>query len=247
LEGAMVCSGCLGKIEGEIFLKNWAIDPRSDQRSLGCRSACLRTRPTSKGEVVVSKGSDTYLLLQRTLQAEDRSHLPTVLDQYLDGLGLGLFLMGDEMLPTRPVLKDLMSIPDQVDYQGEKWGRALLRLGNLMALSARDTSNLPLGDEGRKQAFAQRAAVAMGLYQRAEAIKETEAIAKGNLAMLRNWGGEREVALQELKVLASTSEGAALQLAKAYHDLGMEDEAAEAVIGTIDIEAAILRLRRGYQ
>lgn len=243
----MVCSGCLERLEGEIFLREWSMDPRSDQRSLGCRSACLRTRPTSKGEVLIGKGSDSYLLLQRTLEAEDRSHLPTVLDHYLDGLGLGLFLMGDEVLPARPVLKDLMHIPDHVDYQGERWGRALLRLGNLMSLSARDVSRLPLGDEGRKQAFASRAAVAYDLYKRAEAIKETEGMAKGDLAMLRLWGGEREAALQELKALAPTSEGAALQLAKAYHDLGMEDEAAEALVGTDDIEAAILRLRRGFQ
>ena len=219
------------------------MDPRSDLRSLGIRSACLRVGPSSQGEVLLRKGSDPYLLVERTLQAEDRSHLPTVMDHYLAGMGVGLYLMGDENLPSRPKLKDLLNVPDHMDYQGERWGRALLRLGNLWALSARDMSRLPLGDEPRREIFRQRAARALALYRRAAAVPELAPISNSNTAMLRLWGGDPE-ALQDLKA-AATSDGSWLQLAKAYWDLGREDEAAEAVAMTDDLQESVLRLRRG--
>jgi len=246
MEGAMVCSACLGKLRGEMFIREWSVDPRSDIRSLGCRSAYLRVGPSSQGEVLLGKGVDPYLLVERTLQAEDRSHLSTVLDQYLAGAGVGLHLMGDEQIPVRSKLNDLLNIPERMDLQGERWGRALLRLGNLLAISAKDVSRLPLGEDGRKEAFAERAARALSLYQRAMKVPELEPIAKANLAMLRHWGGEHEAALEELRALSST-EDIKLQLAKVYWDLGMEDEAAETVGTTADIEASILRLRRGCQ
>lgn len=246
-EGAMVCSSCLEKVQGELYLQNWAVDPRSDLRSLGSRSACLRVGPGSQGEVLLGKGPDPYLLVERTMQSEDRSHLPTVLDQYLAGMGVELHLMGDEHLPVRPVLKELTSIPDDLDFEGERWGRALLRLGNLLAISARDVSRLPLGEDGRREAFVERAARARSYYERAAAVPELSPIAQANLAMLRHWGGEHQAAIESLRAVANTSDGARVQLAKVYWDLGREDEAAEAVSATKDIESAILRLRRGCQ
>lgn len=246
-EGAMVCSVCLERVQGEVYLREWAVDPRSDLRSLGSRSACLRVGPSSQGEVLLAKGSDPYLLVERTVHAEDRSHLPTVLDQYLAGMGVELHLMGDERLPLRPALKEIVSIPDSLDFQGERWGRALVRIGNLFAIGARDISRLPLGDDGRREAFKERASRAKALFDRAALIPETAHVSKANMAMLRHWGGEHEAAIEELKALANTSEGARMQLAKLYWDLGREDEAADAVSGASDIESAILRLRRGCQ
>ncbi|HOO03279.1 MAG TPA: hypothetical protein PLJ11_00980 [Methanomassiliicoccales archaeon] len=243
-EGAMVCSACVAKVRGELFLREWMVDPRSDLRALGSRSACLRIGPSPQGEVLLRKGSDPYLLLERTIQGEDHSHLPTILDQYLAGMGVGLHLMGDEQVPLRPKLKELLGIPERMDLQGERWGRALLRLGNILALSARDMARLPLGDPMRDEVFRERAAQAMGLYRRASAIPELEPIARANLAMLRHWGGEHEAAIAELRAVAS-SDDARLQLAKVYWDLGREDEAAEMVASVQDLEGAILRLRRG--
>lgn len=242
-EGAMICPACVERVRDELFLRDWSVDPRSDLRSLGIRSACLRVGPSSQGEVLLRKGSDPYLLVERTLQAEDRSHLPTVLDHYLAGMGVGLHLMGDEHLPVRPQVKELLSVPDQMDFQGERWGRALLRLGNLLALSARDVSRLPLGDDLRAELFKERAARALALYRRAAAVPETAPISRANIAMLRIWGGDTE-ALQDLEA-AATDDGGRLQLAKAFWDLGREDEAAEAVAMTDDLQGSILRLRRG--
>ncbi|MCX6651227.1 MAG: tetratricopeptide repeat protein [Methanomassiliicoccales archaeon] len=247
LEGAMVCAACSKRVKEEIYLRDWAMDPRSDLRSLGTRSACLRVGPSSQGEVLLGKGTDPYLLVQRTMQAEDRSHLPTVVDQYLSGMGLGLHLMGDEQLPERPVTKELVSLPQSADFEGERWGRALLRLGNILAISARDVSRLPLGDLGRKEAFAQKAAEALDLYQRAGKVPEVEPIARANIAMLRHWGGEHEAALDELRAVVPASDGARLQLARVLLDLGREDEAADIVAQTDDLEGSIVRLRRGCQ
>jgi len=242
-EGAMVCPACVEMVKDALFLRDWSVDPRSDLRSLGIRSACLRVGPSSQGEVLLRKGSDPYLLVERTRQAEDRSHLPTVLDHYLAGMGVGLHLMGDEHLPMRPKVKELLSVPDQMDLQGERGGRALLRLGNLLALSARDVSRLPLGDELRTEIFRDRAARALILYRRAAAVPELASISQANTAMLRIWGGDTE-ALEELKA-AATDDGTRLQLAKAYWDMGREDEAAETVAMTDDLQESILRLRRG--
>jgi hypothetical protein len=239
----MVCSACVEKVKEEFFLRDWSVDPRSDLRSLGIRSACLRVGPSSQGEVLLRKGSDPYLLVERTLQAEDRSHLPTVLDHYLAGMGVGLHLMGDEQLPVRPKVKELLSIPDQMDYQGERWGRALLRLGNLLALSARDLSRLPLGDDLRRGLFADRASRALALYRRAAAVPELAPISNANAAVLRIWGGDIE-ALEELRTMA-VDDGTRMQLAKVYWDMGKEDEAAEAVAMTEDLQESVLRLRRG--
>ena len=243
IEGAMVCSACVEMIREELFLRDWSVDSRSDLRSLGIRSACLRVGPSSQGEVLLRKGSDPYLLVERTLQAEDRSHLPTVLDHYLAGMGVGLHLMGDEQLPVRPKVKELLSIPDQMDYQGERWGRALLRLGNLLALSARDLSRLPLGDDLRRGLFADRASRALALYRRAAAVPELAPISNANAAVLRIWGGDIE-ALEELRTMA-VDDGTRMQLAKVYWDMGKEDEAAEAVAMTEDLQESVLRLRRG--
>ena len=243
-EGAMICSACFDKYREELFLRDWSVDPRSDLRSLGIRSACLRVGPSSKGEVLLRKGSDPYLLVERTLQSEERSHLPTVLDHYLAGMGVGLHLMGDEQLPLRPRMNDLLKVPDRMDFQGERWGRALLRLGNVMALSARDMSRLPLGDQVRTEVFRERAARALDLYRRASAVPELAPISRANTAVLRFWGGEREAALEELKA-AAVDDGSRLQLAKIYWDLGMEDEAAETVAMTEDLQESVLRLRRG--
>lgn len=193
--------------------------------------------------MLLRKGSDPYLLVERTLQAEDRSHLPTVLDHYLAGMGVGLHLMGDEQLPVRPQVKELLSIPDRMDYQGERWGRALLRLGNLLALSARDMSRLPLGDDVRKDIFRYRAARALSLYDRAAAVPELAPISRTNTAVLRIWGGDGE-ALEELKASAA-DDGSRMQLAKVYWDMGREDEAAETVAMTEDLQESVLRLRRG--
>jgi len=239
----MVCSACVEKVKEDFFLRDWSVDPRSDLRSLGIRSACLRVGPSSQGEVLLRKGSDPYLLVERTLQAEDRSHLPTVLDHYLAGMGVGLHLMGDEQLPVRPKVKELLSIPDQMDYQGERWGRALLRLGNLLALSARDLSRLPLGDDLRRGLFADRASRALALYRRAAAVPELAPISNANAAVLRIWGGDIE-ALEELRTMA-VDDGTRMQLAKVYWDMGKEDEAAEAVAMTEDLQESVLRLRRG--
>lgn len=243
IEGAMVCSACVEMVREELFLRDWSVDPRSDLRSLGIRSACMRIGPSSQGEVLLRKGSDPYLLVERTLQAEDRSHLPTVLDHYLAGMGVGLHLMGDEQLPIRPQVKELLSIPDRMDYQGERWGRALLRLGNLLALSARDMSRLPLGDEVRNEIFRDRAARALSLYDRAAAVPELAPISRTNTAVLRIWGGDGE-ALEELKASAA-DDGSRMQLAKVYWDMGREDEAAETVAMTEDLQESVLRLRRG--
>jgi hypothetical protein len=246
-ERAMVCAACLERVHGELYLREWTVDPRSDQRSLGSRSACLRVGPSSQGEVLLGKGSDPYLLVERTLQAEDRSHLPTVLDQYLGGMGVGLHLMGDEKLPPRPILKKLVSIPEGMEYEGDRWGRALLRIGNLLAISARDVSRLPLGDEGRKEAFRERASKAMDLYQRAGKVPELGAISRANLAMLRHWSGEHEAAIEEMRAVGTSSDEARMQLAKVLWDMGREDEAADVVSQTTDIEGSIVRLRGGCQ
>jgi len=242
----MICSACFEKVRGELFLRDRSADPRSDRRSLGSRSACLRLGPSPQGEVLLRKGSDPYLLVERTLRSEDRSHLPTVLDQYLAGMGIGLHLMGDERLPLRPKVRDLLDIPEGMDLEGDRWGRALLRLGNVLALSARDMSRLPLGDELRAEAFRERAARALALYRRASAVPELESMAKANTAVLRYWGGDREAALEGLKALA-VDDGIRLQLAKVHWDSGREDEAAEAVATTDDVQGSVLRLRRGCQ
>ncbi|MHC1679859.1 MAG: hypothetical protein AB9860_01230 [Methanomassiliicoccales archaeon] len=242
-EGAMVCSACVEMVREELFLRDWSVDPRSDLRSLGIRSACMRIGPSSQGEVLLRKGSDPYLLVERTMQAEDRSHLPTVIDHYLAGMGVGLHLMGDEQLPMRPQVKELLSIPDRMDFQGERWGRALLRLGNLLALSARDMSRLPLGDDVRNEIFRDRAARALALYDRAAAVPELAPISRTNTAVLRFWGGDSE-ALEELRSSA-TDDASRMQLAKVYWDMGREDEAAETVAMTEDLQESVLRLRRG--
>jgi len=246
-EGAMVCNACSAKVTSEIYLRDWAVDPRSDLRSLGMRSACLRIGPSSQGEVLLGKGPDPYLLVQRTAHAEDRSHLPAIIDMYLSGMGMGLHLMGDEQLPERPVLKELLSLPEMIDLEGEKWGRVLLRLGNVLAIGARDVSRLPLGDEGRKEAFVQRASQALSLYQRAGKVAELEPMARANIAMLRHFGGGHEAALEELRTLVPSSDGIRLQLARTLMDLGLEDEATDVVAQTADMEASIIRLRRGCQ
>lgn len=247
LEGAMVCAACLERVRGEVYLRELAVDPRSDLRSLGSRSACLRIGPSSQGEVLLGKGPDPYLLVQRTVQAEDRSHLPAVLDQYLSGMGLGLHLMGDEQLPERPAIRELVSLSGKAEFEGERWGRALVRIGNILAISTRDVSRLPLGDEGRKEAFVQRASEALDLYKRAGKVPELQPITRANIAMLRHWGGEHEAALDELRAMAPISDGIRLQLARVLLDLGREDEAAEVVAQTADLEGTIIRLRRGCQ
>ena len=78
-------------------------------------------------------------------------------------------------------------------------------------------------------------------------MAELEPMARANIAMLRHFGGGHEAALEELRTLASSSDGIRLQLARTLMDLGLEDEATDVVAQTADMEASIIRLRRGCQ
>ncbi len=102
---------------------------------------------------------------------------------------------------------------------------------------------MPLGDDLRNEIFRDRAARALSLYDRAAAVPELAPISRTNTAVLRIWGGDGE-ALEELKASAA-DDGSRMQLAKVYWDMGREDEAAETVAMTEDLQESVLRLRRG--
>ena len=97
--GASLCSRCFKRIEDPIQNLGLATDPKADLRFSARDSAVLRIGPSFVGEVHLDKGTDPTLTFDRMINGNDRSHIPSFIDEYLSHLGVGLELTGMRRSP----------------------------------------------------------------------------------------------------------------------------------------------------
>lgn len=185
--GASLCSRCFKRVEDPLGTLGLAIDPMADMRFHANDSVVLRIGPSFVGEVRLSKGLDPSVTFDRMINGPDRSHIPSFIDQYLSDLGIGLELNGNEMVPSRPLLASIIRSSVALDFESDTWGKACLRMGNIIALAVRRWAVLPLEPSDSAQLISGLRENAIILYSNAMKHAVLESIAKRNVETLEAW------------------------------------------------------------
>jgi len=185
--GASLCSRCFKRVEDPLGTLGLAIDPMADIRFQANDSVVLRLGPSFVGEVRLGKGVDPSVLFDRMVNGEDRSHIPSFIDQYLGDLGIGLELTGNEMVPSRAVLATIIRSAADLDFESDIWGKACLRMGNVVALAVRNLAVLPIEPSDSAMVVKSLQDMAAKFYGNAMGHAVLESIAKRNMETLGQW------------------------------------------------------------
>lgn len=196
---ALLCEKCFGAIDDPLVLLPTALDPKSDQRMFQISSPCLRIGPVSSADVSYSKGLEPALRLREILASKDKSGLPLFVSGYLAGLGVGLYLRGDERLPRRGMIWSILQNAVELDFKTEQWAAASIRMGNVLALLVREVSRLPI-EASAVLPFVQKYTEAVRtLYARSLPYPSLSDAAAINGILLDHWAGNSEKALSMIE------------------------------------------------
>lgn len=185
--GASLCSRCFKRVEDPLGTLGLAIDPMADMRFRANDSVVLRIGPSFVGEVRLSKGLDPSVTFDRMINGPDRSHVPSFIDEYLSDLGVGLELTGNEMVPSRQTISSMIRSSWELDFDSDTWGKACLRMGNVVSLAVRRCAVLPLEPSDSAQLISELREMAVKLYTNAMNHAVLESIAKRNMETFENW------------------------------------------------------------
>ena len=185
--GASLCSRCFKRVEDPLGTLGLAIDPMADMRFRANDSVVLRLGPSFVGEVRLSKGLDPSVTFDRMINGPDRSHVPSFIDEYLGDLGIALELKEDQMVPSRPLLSSMVRSSWGLDFDSDTWGKACLRMGNIVSLAVRRCAVLPLEPSDSAQLISELQEMAIRLYSNAMKHAVLESIAKRNIEALEAW------------------------------------------------------------
>jgi hypothetical protein len=164
-----------------------AIDPMADLRFTTTNSIALRIGPSFVGEIHLGKSVDPSLTFERMINSEEKSHIPSFIDKYLGDLGVGLELTGEEMVPSRKFIADMIKASDALDFEIDTWGKACLRMANIVALAVRNVADLPLEPADSFSLLEDLQVRASGLYSKAKRFPQLESIAQKNLGKMSAW------------------------------------------------------------
>jgi hypothetical protein len=207
----------------------------ADQRMVQQGSVVLHVGPSFAGEIKLSKSSDPRLVFDQMLEAVDRSHIPSFIDRYLNDLGIGLVLTGEEMMPHRELVVHMINSTEDMIFEGEIWGRARLRMANVISLSLREVAKLPLEPADSFHLMHELVLMARAFLTRAKKQPNLTGIALGNEAMMEHWTGRSEEGLALLQVAFSgkpmdpVQAEMVLKTAQIRSDLGQKDRAWAAI------------------
>jgi len=198
---ALLCGRCLGKIDDPLVFLPVSLDPISDHRLFQVASASLRIGPTSTADTTFSKGLEPALRLREIQASKDVGTLSQFINRYLMGLGIGLYLRGDERIPRRGLIWNIMKGAEGLEFNTEQWASASVRMGNIYSLLARALSTLPI-DPSVALPLAQRNAdTARRLYSRSLPYPSLNLASSANEAMLDHWTGDSNKALLTIERL----------------------------------------------
>lgn len=249
--GALLCGACLDRMEDPLALIPSALDPTADHRLFLTSSASLRIGPTSSAEVALYRGIEPALRLRELAASSNAAGLSRLANHYLAGLGVGLYLMGDERLPRRPIIWSVVRRVKEADAGTREAAEASLRAGNVLALLVRQISRLPIDASAAITAMARHAESARTCYSRASRFSDLSKAAEINLALMDHWQGDSGTALSSLEDLSGSEGSEAVlphaEIAKAIilHETGRTSEAVQ-ILGRLPEaleEDAVSRLR----
>jgi hypothetical protein len=181
-------------------------DSTADMRLFRRGSLLIRIGPVSGPDVEVGHGVEPALRLRSLLEEGDPEVLARFVDKYLAGAGMGLHLWGDERLPKRPLVWNMVRSADGARAEGAGWDRACLRIANVHALIVRHASSLPVDKEWLSSFLDEHVASAERCYEVARASPDLAPISDSNLALLRLFSGKAEEALGILGGLGDSHE-----------------------------------------
>lgn len=203
---ALLCGKCFEKIDDPLPLMPTALDPKSDQRLFQISSVSLRIGPVSPADVSHSKGLEPALRLREILSSEDKSGMPQFVNSYLAGLGVRLHLRGDERLPRRGMIWNILQNAKDMDFKTEQWAAASIRMGNIFTLLVREISRLPIEASAVLPFVQRKSDLARQLYARSMPYCSLNAAASANEALLDHWTGNSEKALSTVEGLIISEE-----------------------------------------
>ncbi|MDD1771210.1 MAG: hypothetical protein LUO79_09025, partial [Methanomassiliicoccales archaeon] len=186
------------------------------------------------------------LRLRSLLEEGDAEGLARFVDKYLAGAGVGLHLWGDERVPRRTLVWNVVRSADSVGTEGEGWDRACLRVANVHTLIVKYASTMPVDGNWLAAFLAAHVKAAESGYAKARATKELAAISDSNLALLRLFSGKGDEGLGILEGLGDSLE-ITVKKAIVLEGMGRNEEALSIIAKlppeSVDRRVTALRLR----
>jgi hypothetical protein len=196
--GVLFCAGCLSGVTDPLDLLPRLIDPTADARLLRMQSVSMRIFPTNGPALSYGAGLDAPLRLPTLMEHERISAFPSFVDDYLAGIGVSLHLFGDELLPRRPYVWELIKQTEGVEIANEAWARASLRMANVHILLVRTASRLALDENWQTPFLKSHTGSALSLCERSKQYPTLNRVASSNLQMMNAFLGNVEEAIEEL-------------------------------------------------
>jgi tetratricopeptide (TPR) repeat protein len=223
-----MCGRCLGGLDDPLDLLPRMQDATADLRLFRRGSLLLRIGPVVGEDVEVGRGVEPALRLRSLLEEGDPEGLARFVDKYLAGAGIGLHLWGDERIPRRSLVWNVVKASDSANTQGVGWDRACIRVANVHSLVVSNASALPVDREWLAAFMASHTRAAEKCYSRASDAKELAATSSSNLALLKFYNGKGDEALRMLEGLEDSSE-IIVKKAIVLDGLGRREEALSAL------------------
>jgi hypothetical protein len=173
----------------------------------------MRVFPTNGPALGYGASLDAPLRLPALMEHENVAAFPSFVDEYLAGIGIGVHLFGDELLPRRPFVWELIRQAEDVEIASEVWARASLRMANVHILLVRAASRLDV-DEGWLTPFLKKhTGSALSLSGRSKDYPKLNRVAESNLQMMNAFLGNAEEAIDELAKLETEAGDDSYQIA----------------------------------
>jgi hypothetical protein len=199
--GVLFCAGCLSGLTDPLDLIPRLIDPTADARLLRMQSVSMRVFPTNGPSLGYSASLDAPLRLPSLVEHENVAAFPSFIDEYLSGIGVSLHLFGDELLPHRPFVWELIKQAEDAEIASEVWARASLRMANVHIMLVRASSRLAVDESWLTLFLKKHTGSALTLSGRSKDYPKLNRIASSNLQMMNAFLGNMEEAIAELAKL----------------------------------------------
>lgn len=174
------------------------LDPTADMRLNHFCSVSMRIGPFSNSDITFGKGLEMITRLRELLMSSHKDQLPILIDRYLSMLGIDLRLNGDERLPRRGILRQIVDATSDLAFSGDSWARASIRLGNIEALTAREMMKLPIEPSVSIPYAKSMAENAMKRYERGAISSSFKKITEVNKAIVHHFIGSSDDAIKRL-------------------------------------------------
>gem|GEM_PF-731212 len=205
-DNVLLCKACFERLKDPFSLLPSLLDPTADMRLNHFCSVSMRIGPFSDSDITFGRGLEMITRLRELLMSSHKDQLPILIDRYLSMLGIDLRLYGDERLPRRGILRQIVNATSDLSFSGESWARALIRLGNIEALTAREMMKLPIEPSISIPYAKAMAENAVKRYERGELSPTLKKITEVNKAIILHFIGSSDDAIRRLDQFLSSED-----------------------------------------